>query len=91
MADDGFYDDAAKLAQPEADRLVVRYALAKGAQCNRATSVAVLRWADYPNDHHNRRRVHDALRRYCDPTGETSNGRHVFTLPARGDLDARTP
>lgn len=74
-----YYDDDGKLDYPAADRLVVRYIRERGHR-PQATSVDVLRWSDYPNDHHNRRRVFDSLSRLAEPSGERC-GRTVFQLP----------
>lgn len=76
-----FYENAEKLTYPEADQLVDEYLAEMATQREHTTSVAVLRWSERPNTVHNRKRVHDALRRVCEVTGEKWAGRTVFRIP----------
>jgi len=76
----GFYDNPDKLDYPAADRLVRRY-IRECSDRNQTTSVDVLRWSEYPNDHHNRQRVYDTLGRHAHQTDENWAGRTVFQLP----------
>lgn len=76
----GFYDAEDRLDYPAADRLVVEY-IREHSQRPQTTSVDVLDWSRYPNDQHNRKRVYDALTRFCDPTDANWAGRKVFETP----------
>lgn len=85
--DDGFYsDDPDRLAYPEAERLVTQYIDSHQTR-PQATSVDVLEWAAYPNDHHNRQRVYNALCRHASESDTNWQGRAVFDLPT-GDGNA---
>jgi hypothetical protein len=76
----GFHPGENRLDYPAADRLVMRY-LREHRQRPRTTSVDVLEWSDYPNNHHNRNRVYDSLKRFCTPTESNWAGRTVFETP----------
>lgn len=76
---EGFYDDPDRLDYPQAERLVRRYL--RGHQRPQVTSVDVLKWSDYPNDRHNRKRVYDTLSRLCIETDSNWAGRTVFQVP----------
>lgn len=77
----GFFSDEDKLDYPAADRLVADW-LQRHEQSARTTSVDVLKWSDYPNSHHNRKRVYDALTVVCERTDDNWAGRTVFRVPA---------
>lgn len=75
----GFYGgDPERLSYPEAEELVARYVRLKREQRVQTSSVAVLRWSEYPNSHHNRSRVYAALERICEPTDRSAGGRQIF-------------
>lgn len=78
---ESFFEDDSKLDYPTADRMVEKY-VEKHASRPRTTSVDVLDWSDYPNDHHNRQRVYDALTHLCIETEANWAGRTVFQIPA---------
>lgn len=75
-----YYADDAKLDYPSAERLVVAYIEAHDSR-PRTTSVDVLRWSDYENTHHNRRRVFETLKLAGEQTDANWSGRTVFRLP----------
>lgn len=77
-----FFDDSSKLTYPQADRLVADYIEERGSMKARVTSRDVLNWSEAPDTVHNKRRVHDALSRPCEPTDANWAGRTVFELPA---------
>lgn len=83
---ESFYDDPDRLDYPEADRLVAGYIDAHQTR-PQATSVDVLTWAGYSNDHHNRQRVYDALCQQAQASETNWKGRTVFDLPS-GDGNA---
>lgn len=85
MADSFYSDDPDRLDYPEADRVVREYLRRNADTQPQTTSVSVLNRSDYPNDHHNRERVHDALSRLCNPTDDNWAGRTVFKIP--DDID----
>lgn len=74
-----FEDDDTRLDYPTADRVVREY-LRRSQQRPRTTTVDVLKWSDYPNNQHNRKRVYTALERRCTPTEDNWAGRTVFEL-----------
>lgn len=74
-----FYDDPDRLSYPEAETLVREYL--RKTQRERTTSVGVLDWSDYPNTHHNRRRVFEELQRYATPMDIQRGGRRLFDIP----------
>lgn len=78
---DGYFDNNDRITYPQADRIVDAYITEMAAQKTRATSRDVLEWSDAPDIASNQKRVHDALSRVCDRTGDHWSGRTVFRLP----------
>lgn len=77
----GYFDDPDKITYPEADRIVSEYLDEKAGQRSRTTSHTVSQWADLPGNLHNKKRLHDALSRLCEETGDKWAGRTVFRVP----------
>jgi hypothetical protein len=78
----GYYGDDEMLDYPRADQLVKQYIDTHAAR-HRTTSVDVLAWSEYENNHHNRKRVYDALRRFATETDSNHAGRTVFQIANR--------
>lgn len=76
----GFFQSDGRITYPEADRLVEEYLSRASVEKATVTSRDVLRWSDYPDDRANQRRVHDALKRVCEPIGKNWAGRTLFEV-----------